>query len=63
MKNLIQRIEDALVRHILTKRNVALVDPDCGCLRSPDIALSEPCPDPGHIRSTRLAFHGLDSLR
>jgi hypothetical protein len=47
---------------ILLPGNVALVDPHCGCLRSPDVRLSVPCPDAGsgHLRSTNTAFAALD---
>jgi hypothetical protein len=60
LRHLRNYVEEMLVMWILTKRNVALVDPDCGCVRSPDVRLSVPCPSPTHSRSTRLAFSALD---
>lgn len=46
----------------LLPETVALVDPVCGCLRSPDVPLSKPCPDPEHSRSTRRAYWALDQV-
>jgi hypothetical protein len=62
LRKLTRRVEDALVCRILTKRNVALVDPECGCLRSPDVPLSQPCPDPQHLCSTQRAYRALDAI-
>jgi hypothetical protein len=60
MRALRNFLEELILRRLLTKRNVALIDPRCGCVRSPDVRLSEPCPDPNHARSTARAFAALD---
>ena len=53
-------IEDGILMHILSRRNVALVDPVTSCLRSPDVRLSDRCPcTDGHAHSTRRAFDAL----
>ncbi len=62
MRAILNWLEEIIIARILTKRNIALVDPKCGCLRSPDVRLSEPCPDPTHSRSTERAFAALDEL-
>lgn len=54
--------EELILIRLLSKRNVAIVDPKCGCLRSPDVRLSRPCPDPDHSRSTERAFAALDEM-
>ncbi len=61
MSRLIDYIRERALT-VLLPGNVAVVNPRCGCLRSPDVRLSAPCPDEpdGHPRSTRKAYAALD---
>jgi len=66
LRQLLTWLEDRILMRILSRRDagngIALVDPRCGCLRSPDVPLSKPCPDTDHARSTRRAFSALNDL-